>query len=212
MKKNSKQKAKKHLSQRMKRSKPSRKVFGYSVPTEDADWIRAKQLREPPRDEGRILAERGGKLNLWNEEERQIATQITIASLANRKKNRAKVLAKIASLDLPDFGEVIYLAAVNNDKRFFTYLGKYLRDKRTPEVVSRRELAVISVILENPGISSADALRKMANRGFSMSKDGWRNEKMRFLRASGARVTQAQDISSAHLVVEYRKRKDIQRP
>lgn len=108
----------------------------------------------------------------------------------------------------------IYLAAMNNDKRFFTYLGKYLRGKRVPEVVSRRELAVISVILENPGMHSADALRKMAERGFPMSKDGWRNEKMCFLRASGGRITREQDNSaqlSAYLAVEVRRAQDIRR-
>ena len=120
---------KKVQSQGAERRKPRWALLGYPVPAEDEEWIFTKLIRQRSKVE-RPSAE----VSLDNEEERKIAEQQVLNSLAlgKQRKDHSRVSAKMTAPNLPGAADVIYLAAVNNDKKFFIQLGKYLSGKREP--------------------------------------------------------------------------------
>ena len=185
---------KKPQSQGTAGRKPRWALLGYAVPAEDEEWIFTKLIRL------RNKVERSsGELRLDNEEEKKIAEEKTLGYLAlgKQRKDHSRVSAKMTAPDLPGSADVIYLAAANNDKKFFIYLGKYLSGKREPEVISRMERDVVSILLKNPSISAKDAVREMQKRGWTMNEESWRMQRMRLLHASKGRVSRNSKASRA---------------
>jgi hypothetical protein len=176
---------KKVQSQGAESSKPRWALLGYPIPVEDEEWIFKKLIRE------RSKVERPpSEIALDSEENRKTAAGhvLRFLALGKQRKDHSRVSAKMTAPNLPGAADVIYLAAVNNDKKFFVHLGKYLAGKREAEVISRMECDVISILASNPAISARDAVREMQTRGWTMNEESWRMQRMRVLNTSNFRV------------------------
>jgi hypothetical protein len=94
---------------------------------------------------------------------------------------RARFLAYVASHDLRLFDGVIRMAAKTDDKLFFNYLDKYLKNKPIRLPISENERRLLAVIFQNPRISAKKALEQL---GWKMSTSDYGVLKLRALRRS----------------------------
>jgi hypothetical protein len=92
-----------------------------------------------------------------------------LASIRSGKKRARDLFANLASQDLKGLSHIVALRAKIGDKKFFIALGKYLSGELKAGLWDRTDVAIVSIVLANPGITAKDALHELQKRGLTLS-------------------------------------------
>jgi hypothetical protein len=87
--------------------------------------------------------------------------------------------AKLAAQDLKLWHKNIQVAANENNKQFFIYLGKFLSKEISAEIFDPIDLALAHLIDRNPSIKAKDAVRELEKHGWKMTEEAFRMRKKR---------------------------------
>jgi hypothetical protein len=95
-------------------------------------------------------------------------------------KRQSRQAAEIAAQDVKANPELISLFALEGDKWFFIYLGKYLSGEMVSAFSDELDQAVWHLLWLDPSIKSPDAVRKLKKEGWTMTEEAFRLRKKRF--------------------------------
>src|SRR5262249_42398402 len=126
-----------------------------------------------------ITAEHAGELLFNAKVAPQIAQDAEFFAATGQRHRESRVIAKFAAGDLKGFKWEITEAANNNDKGFFTDLGKILAGELSGELYDPLDGAIMEVFKEHPTASTYYALAELQERGFAIEAGALRQRKTR---------------------------------
>jgi hypothetical protein len=98
----------------------------------------------------------------------------------------SRFLAKLFSKNLKYGKHLISLMAEQNDKRFFSDLGKCLSGEIDSTLSDPIDEEIARILGHNPWITAKEAVAELKQRGWTMTEEGFRMRKQRLRRAADA--------------------------